>query len=73
MHNFVYQYDAHEQPKLVDIYSIRVGGFDSDYAKLVEDQGEVIMKIVCSDGVFYLVRKGYRTLKPGEKGETTPP
>lgn len=71
MHNIQYQYDPEDQPSLKEIGILKIQLHDmelpKDLANVAERLGEIIVQIPCKDGICYLIRENYYTLKPGEE------
>ena len=66
MHNFLFSYDPIDTPKCNEIVRYTIPNSQEYDPSWIEAQGEVIMRIPCSDGLIIILRVGYRTAFPGD-------
>lgn len=70
MHEFIYQYDPSDLPSIIDIRSFKIGMSDEHFDdSWIKNRGDIIIKIVCEDGVFILIREGYYANKQGKEND----
>lgn len=61
MHDILLEYNKTDLPRCKDIEKFTIGTTQEYDTSWIEDQGEIIMRIPCADGLIVIIRKGYWT------------